>query len=544
MGMSLRRKTAACATAAVALLLVSAWAGCNAGSDPVDDGAGTSDPGGFGGFGGAGGTGGAALPCDIDCASIVTDACHTSVCNEGMFEGPIGTCIVVAETGLPCDDGEFCTTQDTCEDGICVGGPQNTCGIVADVCQEVLCDEASLICSTMTSDDGIDCDSGNLCVVGAQCLNGLCIGTTDDCFFAPVPNECHNAVCNPMNGLCEPVVGNEGTSCTDINDLCTVGKACSAGVCIGGTPKVCTQLDVGCQFGVCDGVTGQCVPQSLNDNDPCDDFNDCTVGELCTAGVCGGGGSISMCLPGDSCCPSGCDELSDGDCILNILLLGEDTEDVTVPISMNPDWQTYRDALTAAGETWTELDYPQQPFPTAAELTAYNTIILFDESFIGYSTAQCTLLIDWLLGSPGDRNLFVAGSDFLADWATAIPGNSEYELYALWGMTYIQSSAGTTITHVLGVPGDPLTDAFSVNGLVLEQGFNSSGDYSDQNLGPAVAAGVYDGGSGLGLGRSALTHYAGNGYKVVWFGVNFHNGLTDQPQRNMLMTNIVQYFKQ
>ena len=47
---------------------------------------------------------------------------------------------------------------------------------------------------------------------------------------------------------------------------------------------------------------------------------------------------------------------------------------------------------------------------------------------------------------------------------------------------------------------------------------------------------------GIGVGKSAITRYATSNYKVVWLGVNFHDGLTQQGQRNTLMSNILAYF--
>jgi hypothetical protein len=189
-------------------------------------------------------------------------------------------------------------------------------------CHEIACDEDADACSEAPSMNGAACqDPANLCIKGATCTNGSCIGgTLDDCFFTPVPNECHVAVCNPMNGMCEPQVGNEGLGCTDTMDLCTVGKTCSMGSCIGGSPKDCSALSQGCFDGLCDTTNGQCFAQPImpgqqcaeatddcnqgicdmngtcnatpiNQGMPCDDGLSCTSNTTCNNGVCSGGTS-------------------------------------------------------------------------------------------------------------------------------------------------------------------------------------------------------------------------------------------------------------
>src|SRR5690606_37136127 len=102
-----------------------------------------------------------------------------------------------------CDDGQFCTVTDTCDGtGVCVGEGLNDCGMSPPECQEVVCDEAAKACSTQNIPAGGACNTNDLCVVGATCdAFGQCSGTPKDCFFAPVPNECHVAVCNPQNGM-------------------------------------------------------------------------------------------------------------------------------------------------------------------------------------------------------------------------------------------------------------------------------------------------------------------------------------------------------
>lgn len=96
--------------------------------------------------GGTGGSGGGSL-CDQDCSLIDTPQCLLAVCNEGQYVGTVGFCVVVDQSyGEPCDDGLFCTIDDSCQQGVCVGGPQNDCGMTSPPCQYIVCDEASQSC--------------------------------------------------------------------------------------------------------------------------------------------------------------------------------------------------------------------------------------------------------------------------------------------------------------------------------------------------------------------------------------------------------------
>jgi len=265
------------------------------------------------------------FPCGEDCSLIDTPPCLQSVCNQGEYPGAVGSCTVVPEdAGTSCDDGLFCTVDDTCDGtGTCAGGPQNDCGMAPPACNEVACDEQSKSCTASPLADDTPCTSTDLCLSGATCVAGACTGgTPKDCFFSPVPNECFISECNPTNGMCEPVPGNDGQSCVDQNDLCAVQNTCSSGVCSGGVPKDCSAFSQGCQLGVCDAVTGQCTTQALMNGDMCDDLDACTTGEMCGNGMCTGGTPVTNCVDGDSCCPTTCNATNDTDCAITDLDVG------------------------------------------------------------------------------------------------------------------------------------------------------------------------------------------------------------------------------
>jgi hypothetical protein len=221
-----------------AALLVAACATTKSETD--DDQASSPSSASAGGAGGAGGLGGSGASdgCAVDCSAIAVTDCNTAVCNDGSLPGMAGTCVVVPLTdGTACDDGLFCTAEDTCQAGVCVAGPPNDCDLSPGACEQVTCDEAASSCALEPFGNGSPCTSADLCQLDTSCLNGVCGGgVPNDCFLAPVPDECHVAQCNSLNGMCEPVAGNEGAPCVDQTDLCSVGNTCSAGTCLGGSP--------------------------------------------------------------------------------------------------------------------------------------------------------------------------------------------------------------------------------------------------------------------------------------------------------------------
>jgi hypothetical protein len=313
---------AALGAVGVALVLSGACAGGTVEkktSDDDDDGSGGNGASTSSSGGSADGGGGNSSVCGIDCGSIQTAPCTVSICNEQTMMCEI----VNDEDGAPCDDGMFCTANDACVAGDCTPGPANDCGMSPPECNTVQCNEGTQSCALVPAANGQFCTPTDLCLVNATCVNGSCSGgMPKDCFFAPVPNECHVAVCNPANGQCEPEPNPQaaGLPCVDMSDLCTVGHVCDTmGNCQGGQPKDCSAFTMGCVVGTCDPMNGNCFGQPVMNGGLCDDLNDCTSGEVCTNGNCGGGVAIVQCVNADSCCPANCTPVNDSDCACTAL---------------------------------------------------------------------------------------------------------------------------------------------------------------------------------------------------------------------------------
>ncbi|MEO8846629.1 MAG: glycine-rich protein [Kofleriaceae bacterium] len=157
-----------------------------------------------------------------------------------------------AANGTTCDDGLFCTTDDRCNAGVCAG--------VARTC-----------------DDGIACDGAEIC----DETKGACTAGISTCGGA---------------GLCDPTAD----TCVDTCSGCTIG-----GTCYGDG-----QLDPTNPCQACD-VSRSRTAFSDHDGGSCDDGLFCTVGETCSAGVCGGG-AARMCGDGVTCNGAEvCDEATD-----------------------------------------------------------------------------------------------------------------------------------------------------------------------------------------------------------------------------------------
>ena len=80
---------------------------------------------------------------------------------------------------------------------------------------------------------------------------------------------------------------------------------------------VCTPKDDCHDIGACDPLTTECTMPRKPDGTPCEDEYFCTVGETCTAGVCGNG-TLRNCNDGNLCSADLCDDDMDR-CVHNPL---------------------------------------------------------------------------------------------------------------------------------------------------------------------------------------------------------------------------------
>ncbi len=302
---------------------------------------------------------GCQLPVPPDCDDnnvCTTDSCdpllgcqHIAVagtCDDFDACTTGDTCAAGACVGTPtvCTDNDACNGLEVCNigTGLCDPGVPLVCGD-NNVCTTDTCD-ATLGCVYTNNTD--PCDDNNLCTDSDVCAGGVCAGVLTAA--ATACNAGNGTVCdglemcNPATGACDPgvpLVCDDNNVCTDdscdavlgcqhVNNTgicddgtaCTTGDTCTAGACVG-VPVICDNGTVCDGLETCDAVLGcqpgtppdcddlnpctddSCDPilgcQHVNNTNPCTDGTECTVGDVCTGGLCLG--VPLVCDDGDAC---------------------------------------------------------------------------------------------------------------------------------------------------------------------------------------------------------------------------------------------------
>ena len=212
--------------------------------------------------------------CQTDADCVDAGSCLQGTCTDGVCS---------TETG--CEDGLYCTTGEACISGACTAGQPRDCSGMSAECVEGVCNEDSDSCEGRPMQDGEDCDDGQYCTVDETCLAGACQGGQDrDCSAS-----CIDGSCNENQDRCVGTNLDAGTPCDD-GLYCTENDACDGqGSCLGDA-RDCSGLDDDCNQGVCDDQADACTAVPANQGGPCDDGLYCTDGDSCDAGVCTAGG--------------------------------------------------------------------------------------------------------------------------------------------------------------------------------------------------------------------------------------------------------------
>lgn len=146
----------------------------------------------------------AALSCGGDQTSDcdpVACAASAGPCQVGTCDHDLGECYVQVDDGASCDDGDPCTTMDTCISDICRGTAKD-CSGMDDMCNTGVCNPA----------------------------DGACMGESKvDCSDAA--GVCMDGVCDPATGGCKQAATADGARCYE-QLFCSSDDACSAGVCL------------------------------------------------------------------------------------------------------------------------------------------------------------------------------------------------------------------------------------------------------------------------------------------------------------------------
>lgn len=231
-------------------------------------------------------------------AGTPTECDDANPCTSDSCDPSTGKCVFLA-AAVPCVDGDACTVNDNCVDGVCLGGEVTPCADDGNACTLEGCNPATGECVSLASDG--PCVDGNLCTVQDTCVQGVCApGKSVVCDDA---NPCTKDACTPAVGVCvyTPITG----PCDDGN-LCTQAEACADGKCAG-VLKACDDQNP-CTIDFCDVQTGKCT--SIGATGGCDDGDPCTTIDSCSGGTCKGG-APKDCDDGEPCTTDAC---SAGNC--------------------------------------------------------------------------------------------------------------------------------------------------------------------------------------------------------------------------------------
>ena len=205
--------------------------------------------------------------------------CETDQCNEAYCIEDQSKCVKLPlPGGTECDDGDPCTLADECTAGEC-GGETKDCSAATggDPCLKGVCLPDSEpdpgTCVAQAVEDDESCEDGLFCTENDSCTAGQCGGDAVVCDLVP----CNLTECTEEAQGCTSVADPD-----QVGDFCEDGKICSSdticqanGACSGGwltSPQDCwDQLAGGnqCMAGEC-LEPGGCQLSGLMNGTPCE----------------------------------------------------------------------------------------------------------------------------------------------------------------------------------------------------------------------------------------------------------------------------------
>ncbi len=158
-----------------------------------------------------------------------------------------------------------------------------------------------------------ECISQNPCIE-SRCTEGLCehIDIKNCCVKDQDcgGDVCYKNYCDPKSFTCKLYPPVNGTVCDDYN-MCTLNDMCDGYTCKG-TPNLC-QTDNICSFGQCKEGVG-CVFSSVQDGTQCYTNDKCYTTNTCQNGICTLG-AVKDCSYLDSTCSQGVCDSNSGECV-------------------------------------------------------------------------------------------------------------------------------------------------------------------------------------------------------------------------------------
>jgi len=235
---------------------------------------------------------GACAPGSVTCwceDETQCDPAYGKPCRPNRCNTSTGHCVLDSGflEGQECDDGDFCTTGETCVKGNCVGGVVGCeCHTDAECPDTNPCtDDQCVQGHCQHPFNTAPCDDGDGCTNGDACADGVCVPGTRVC-------ECDG------DARCD-----DGIACT--TDRCAAG-ACThvldAGTClVAGTCVVAPANEPGNQCRACVPGTATDAWTNVMDGTACDDGNACTAPDTCVSGACVPGLKVCECSIAAEC---------------------------------------------------------------------------------------------------------------------------------------------------------------------------------------------------------------------------------------------------
>ncbi|MBD3203114.1 DNRLRE domain-containing protein [Candidatus Woesearchaeota archaeon] len=141
--------------------------------------------------------------------------CTDDFCNEETAE-----CYFTFNTN-PCDDSLFCTVEDTCTNGECIGTARDCDD--NNICTDDSCSNTDAECKYTFNTD--PCDDGLFCTVNDACSQGTCNAYPRDCSDSHI---CTADFCNEEINACENFWKED---CCETDSNCTDQNECTDDFC-------------------------------------------------------------------------------------------------------------------------------------------------------------------------------------------------------------------------------------------------------------------------------------------------------------------------
>ncbi len=257
--------------------------------------------------------------CEYDSTNCVcysdADCDDGNICTDNECDTTTNQCKAPTYNTDPCNDNMYCTKNDICTEGQCIG--QTGVCDDGDVCTSTSCDEDTDSCTSrficQCSEDA-ECNDNNVCT-NDKCLEGSCQNVfnsapCDDKKYCTVGDQCSEGICLGTARNCQDSRDCTSDSCSEDNDKCvydTTGCDCSSDI-------ECNDFNP-CTDNTCDSQSGKCSIPS-NNQAQCSDGLYCTGQDVCTEGICIG--TTKDCDDALSCTIDGCSEDLDK-CVYNFV---------------------------------------------------------------------------------------------------------------------------------------------------------------------------------------------------------------------------------